>query len=79
VLTVLSAWRLRKKLPALKRPFIIPWGNTGLLYVVVAPIAMSLLALVFSDPFALKWGPLPVLFGVLMYFLLPKLKSFAPS
>ena len=79
VLTVLSAWSLRKKFPTLKRPFLIPWGNTGLLYVIVAPIAMSILALVFSDPFALKWGPLPVLFGVLMYFLLPKLKSFAQS
>ena len=72
VLTVLSAWRLRKKFPSMKRPFVIPWGGAGLLYVVTAPIAMGILALVFSDPFALKWGPLPVLFGVLMYFVLPR-------
>ncbi len=75
VLTVLSVWQLRKKFPNMKRPFVIPWGSAGLVYVVLAPIAMGILALLSSDPFALKWGPLPVLFGVLMYFLFPKLKS----
>ncbi len=75
VLTVLSAWRLRKKFPAMKRPFVIPWGVAGLVYVVIAPIAMGVLALVFSDPFALKWGPLPVLFGILVYFVFPKFKT----
>lgn len=75
VLTVLSVWQLRKKFPEMKRPFVIPWGSAGLVYVVLAPIAMGILALLSSDPFALKWGPLPVLFGVLMYFLFPKLKS----
>ena len=75
VLTVLSVWQLRKKFPKMKRPFVIPWGSAGLVYVVLAPIAMGILALLSSDPFALKWGPLPVLFGVLMYFLFPKLKS----
>jgi amino acid transporter len=74
VLTVLSAWRLRKKFPEMKRPFVIPGGRTGLLYVVIAPILMGILALVCSDPFALKWGPLPVLFGVLAYFAFAKLK-----
>ena len=28
-LTVLSAWRLRRTQPQLKRPFRIPWGNCG--------------------------------------------------
>ena len=77
VLTVLSAWRLRKKLPDMKRPFVIPWGSAGLAYVVIAPILMGILALVCSDPFALKWGPLPVLFGVLAYFAFAKFKSFS--
>jgi amino acid transporter len=75
VLTVLSAWRLRQKSPEMKRPFVIPGGRVGLAYVVVAPILMGVLALVCSDPFALKWGPLPVLFGVAAYFVFPKLKS----
>jgi amino acid transporter len=78
VLTVLSAWRLRKKSPDMKRPFVIPWGSAGLAYVVIAPILMGILALVCSDPFALKWGPLPVAFGVLAYFAFGKFKSFSP-
>jgi amino acid transporter len=74
VLTVLSVWRLRKKFPEMKRPFVIPGGNVGLIYVVVAPILMGILALVCSDPFALKWGPLPVLFAVVAYFVFSKLE-----
>jgi hypothetical protein len=72
---VLSAWRLRKTKPDTPRPFHIPWGNLGLSYVVIAPILMGVVALVGSDRFALKWGPLPVLFGVVMYFALPRMKA----
>jgi amino acid transporter len=77
VLTVLSAWRLRKKFPEMKRPFRIPWGNAGLFYVVMAPILMGILSLVASDRFALKWGPVPVLLGVVAYFVFPKLTGVA--
>jgi hypothetical protein len=73
VLTVLSSWQLRKRQPDLPRSFRIPWGHAGLLYVVVAPLAMSVVALVASDPFARKWGPVLVLLGPAMYFVLRKL------
>ena len=76
-LTVLSAWRLRRTQPQLKRPFRIPWGNTGLAYVVIAPILMGAVALLGSDKFALKWGPIPVALGIVMYFLFPKLRAVA--
>src|SRR5580693_3813083 len=62
ILTVLASWRLRETQPELPRPFRIPWGRAGLLYVIVAPLLMSVVALVASDPFARKWGPVPVLF-----------------
>jgi amino acid transporter len=75
MLTVLSAWRLRRQQPQLVRPFRIPWGNVGLAYVVIAPLLMSVVALVGSDKFALKWGPVPVALGIIAYFLFPKLKS----
>jgi amino acid transporter len=75
VLTVLAAWRLRKKFPDMPRPFRIPWGKAGLFYVVIAPILMGALAIVASDKFALKWGPVPVVLGVAAYFLFAKLKS----
>jgi len=74
-LTVLSAWRLRRTQPQLKRPFRIPWGGAGLAYVVIAPILMGLVALVGSDKFALKWGPIPVLLGVVAYYVFPKIRS----
>jgi amino acid transporter len=68
ILTVLAAWRLRTTQPNLPRPFRIPWGRAGLLYVIVAPLAMSVVALVASDPFARRWGPVLVLLGPVMYF-----------
>jgi amino acid transporter len=74
VLTVLAAWRLRRLQPQLQRPFRIPGRTIGLAYVVIAPIVMGVVALVGSDKFALKWGPLPVALGVVAYFVLPKLK-----
>ncbi|HVS88175.1 MAG TPA: APC family permease [Candidatus Acidoferrum sp.] len=70
ILTVLSAWRLRQKQPALARPFRIPWGRTGLFYVVAAPLAMSVVAMLGSDRFSLLWGPLALALGPLAYFLL---------
>jgi len=75
VLTVLASWRLRKTQPDLPRPFRIPWGWAGLLYVIIAPLAMSVVALVASDPFARKWGPMPVLLGPVMYFVFRKLQA----
>jgi amino acid transporter len=72
ILTVLASWRLRKTQPDLARPFRIPWGGMGLLYVVAAPLVMSVVALVGSDPFARKWGPVPVLLALPMYFVIRK-------
>jgi amino acid transporter len=72
VLTVLSAWRLRQTCPDLARPFRIPWGRAGLLYVVVAPLIMSAVALLGSDRFSLRWGPVAILLGPALYLFLPK-------
>ena len=69
VLTVISSWRLRRTKPELVRPFRIPWGRAGMLYVVLAPLVMSVVALIGSDPFARKWGPIPVLLGPVAYFV----------
>jgi amino acid transporter len=74
-LTVLSAWRLRRLQPGLKRPFRIPGGNLGLIYVVVAPLVMSAVAVIGSDKFALKWGPIPVVLGIAAYLILPKMRD----
>jgi amino acid transporter len=77
VLTVLAVWRLRRQRPQMNRPFLIPWGKAGLAYVVMAPIVMSAVALICSDTFALKWGPVPVALGIVAYFLFPKVRALA--
>jgi amino acid transporter len=68
VLTVLAAWKLRQKKPDIERPFRIPWGGTGLAYVVIAPLVMSVVAMLGSDGFSLKWGPTALALGLIAYF-----------
>jgi amino acid transporter len=70
VMTILAAWQLRRKRPDLPRPFRIPWGRKGLLYVVGAPLLMSGVALLGSDRFAVRWGPVALLLGPLAYLLI---------
>jgi hypothetical protein len=48
-------------------------------YVVGAPIIMGTVALVGSDKFALKWGPIPVVLGIFAYFVFAKLKALLDS
>jgi amino acid transporter len=75
VLTVLSAWGLRRKYPELPRAFLVPGGRLGLLYVVIAPILMSLVALAGSDQFALRWGPVVLALGPLAYLALSRQRA----
>jgi amino acid transporter len=72
VLTVLSAWKLRRTQPDLKRSFTIPGGRAGLLYVVAAPVLMALVALVGGDKFATIGGAIalaggPVVYGIIAF------------
>ena len=69
ILTVLSVWRLRQTRPELPRAFRIPWGRTGLIYAVFAPLAMSAIAMMASDKFALRWGPVALVLGPVAYLL----------
>jgi amino acid transporter len=67
VLTVLSAWKLRRTRPEMPRAFHIPGGNLGLVYVVAAPVVMALVALLGSDRFAVIGGALAMLLGPVVY------------
>jgi len=67
VLTVLSAWKLRRTRPDMPRAFLIPGGRIGLLYVVAAPVVMALVALLGSDRFALIGGAIAMVLGPLVY------------
>jgi len=67
VLTVLSAWKLRRTRPEISRAFLIPGGQMGLLYVVGAPVVMALVALLGSDRFAAIGGAIAMVLGPLVY------------
>lgn len=69
IMTVLSAWRLRRTRPDMPRAFRIPWGRKGLAYAVIAPLLMSGIAMIASDKFALRWGPVALLLGPLAYII----------
>ncbi|MBZ5681403.1 MAG: APC family permease [Acidobacteriia bacterium] len=69
VLTVLSAWKLRRTHPEMPRAFRIPGGRAGLLYVVGAPVVMAVLALLGSDHFALIGGSIAMLLGPVVYLV----------
>ncbi len=79
VMTVLAAWRLRRTRPDMDRPFLIPGGRKGLLYVVGAPLVMSGVALLGSDRFALVWGPVAICLGPFVYLFLRKRPAAAGS
>jgi amino acid transporter len=69
VLTVLSAWGLRRKSPDLLRAFRIPGGSFGLIYVIAMPVVMTCVALTYSEPFARRWGPWALAAGPVVYFV----------
>jgi amino acid transporter len=70
ILTVLAAWQLRRKMPELPRSFVVPGGSIGLISAVLAVVAMSAVALCFSDPYGKRWGPVALAAGPLLYFML---------
>jgi amino acid transporter len=70
VMTVLSAWRLRRTKPDVARAFVIPGGRLGLIYVVAAPTVMALVALLGSDRFATVGGVIAMALGPIVYIVL---------
>ena len=82
VLTVLSAWRLRRTRSDLPRAFRIPWSNLGLAYAVIAPLVISGAALIIpmfshaeADKFSSRWGPVVLVFGPFAYLLFRRKKA----
>jgi len=75
IMTVLSAWQLRRKRPDMPRAFRIPWGRKGLAYAVIAPLVMSGIAMIASDKFSMRWGPVALLLGPIAYFIARRWKK----
>ncbi|MBZ5686048.1 MAG: APC family permease [Acidobacteriia bacterium] len=70
VLTVLSAWKLRRTRPDLPRTFVVPGGAVGMLYVVAAPILMAIVALLGGKLVATIGGVIAIVLGPVVYGLL---------
>ena len=70
IMTVMAAWQLRRKMPEMKRPFVIPGGRIGLIGAVGAVMIMSAVALLGSDKYGLRWGPVALVLGPIIYVLL---------
>jgi amino acid transporter len=72
IMTVLAAWQLRRKRPELPRSFVVPGGKPGLMVAVVAVVVMSAVALLGSDKYGLRWGPVALAAGPVVYWILRK-------
>ncbi|PYV59610.1 MAG: hypothetical protein DMG91_00750 [Acidobacteria bacterium] len=75
ILTVLAAWGMRRRRPDLPRAFLVPGAKAGLVYVIAAPVIMSVVALLGSDSFTWRWGPVALLLGPVVYPLLRATRS----
>ena len=75
IMTVLAAWQLRRKRPDLPRSFVIPGGSFGLIAAVAAVIVMSAVALLGSDKYGLRWGPVALAVGPVVYWLMKRGKT----
>jgi len=72
ILTVLAAWQLRRKQPDMKRPFRIPGGKLGLAYAVIAPVIMSVVAMLGSDWYGTVGGVIALAVGPVVHFALKR-------
>jgi amino acid transporter len=70
IMTVLAAWQLRRKQPDMPRPFVIPGGKLGLIAAVIAVVIMSAVALLGSDRYGLRWGPVALAAGPVVYWVI---------
>ncbi|HXE74627.1 MAG TPA: APC family permease [Candidatus Xenobia bacterium] len=70
LLTLYSAWRLRRTLPEARRSFRIPGGTLGLVYVVALPTLLCAVGIYYSDAVAWKYSPWMLLAGPLAYLVL---------
>lgn len=79
VLTVLSAWKLRRSRPEMPRAFRVPGGSLGLIYVVVAPVVMAGIALLGSDRIGMIGGAIGIFLGPIVYLLLRRTTRAVPA
>ncbi len=70
MLTLLSAWKLRRKMPDAPRRFLVPGGNLGLAYIVTFPAILCGVKIYYSEPFVFRWAPWLLAAGPAAYAIL---------
>jgi amino acid transporter len=70
IITVAAGWQLRRKMPNMPRSFVVPGGSFGMVAAVVAVVVMSAVALLGSDRYGLRWGPVALAAGPIIYLAL---------
>jgi amino acid transporter len=86
MLTLLSAWRLRRKMPNAPRTFRILGGAIGLWCVILFPAILCAIKIYYSEPYVFRWAPWllaagPVAYAILrwVFGLKPTLAAAAPT
>jgi amino acid transporter len=70
LMTLFAVWQLRRKQPDVPRPFRVPGGQLGLVYVVGVPAVLCGVGVYYSDPIAFKYSPWMLATGPIAYLLL---------
>ncbi|HEV2289979.1 MAG TPA: APC family permease [Candidatus Acidoferrales bacterium] len=70
MLTLLSAWRMRRKAPNAPRRFRVPAGKIGMAYVVIVPAILCAIKIAYSEPFVMRYSPLLLATGPVAYLIL---------
>jgi amino acid transporter len=79
MLTVLAAWRLRRKWAHVPRRFRVPGGWMGMAYIVLPVAALCALKVANSEPYVFRLAPWLLAAGPVAYVLLRWLFHLAPS
>jgi amino acid transporter len=79
MLTLLSAWQLRRKMPNAPRAFRIPGGNLGLAAAIIFPALLCAVKIYYSEPYVFRYSPLLLATGPVAYFLLRRSFRLVPA
>jgi amino acid transporter len=79
LLTLLSAWQLRRKMPDAPRGFRIPGGRLGLAYIVIFPAILCGVKVFYSEDFVFAWAPVLLASGPVAYLLLRWVFGLSPA
>jgi len=70
LLTLLSVWRMRLKLPDAHREFRVPGGAFGMASAILFPAMLCAVKIYYSEPFVWRWAPWLLASGPIAFVIL---------